>query len=68
MSYAKGLRGIITPMEYKSQWCNTWSLATRHWDLMIGFGNKLSPPKVFHRCKQILYLCYESGHDCQEIF
>lgn len=42
--------GIIKPKEFRSQWCNTWSLATHEWQLMIGFGNKAGT-NVFHKCK-----------------
>lgn len=42
--------GIIVPKEFRSQWCNSWSLATHQWQLMIGFGS-IHGTNVFHRCK-----------------
>jgi hypothetical protein len=42
--------GVIVPREFRSQRCNTWSLATHQWELMIGFGS-IKGTNVFHKCK-----------------
>ena len=35
---------------FASQWCNTWSLMTHDWQIVIGFGHK-DGTTIFHRCK-----------------
>lgn len=45
------MQGIIVPKEFRSQWCNTWSLETHEWELLIGFGS-VYETNVFLRCKR----------------